>query len=71
MSELIGHYNSGLVAVSVLIAIVSAFVALSTVPRIYDISHTVGRANIWALVFGISLGTGIWSMHFIAMLAFS
>jgi len=71
MPELIGHYNNSLVAVSVLIAIASAFVALSTVPRIYDMSHTVRRANIWALVFGISLGTGIWSMHFIAMLAFS
>jgi len=53
----------------VAIAIVSSFVALAAVPRIHDAAASSNRTNLWALVFGLSLGAGIWTMHFIAMLA--
>ncbi len=69
MNALPTSYNHALVILSVTIAIVSAFVALAAVPRIHDEAASSQRANLWSLVFGISLGTGIWSMHFIAMLA--
>jgi len=70
MVELGSGYHAGLVALSVAIAVVSSFVALTVVPRIHDDTAGIRRASMWALVFGISMGAGIWSMHFIAMLAF-
>ncbi len=69
--ELSAHYNSGLVALSVAIAMVSSFVALTAVPRLHDDVAGSRHASLWTLLFGISLGAGIWSMHFIGMMAFS
>jgi PAS domain S-box-containing protein len=63
-------YNSGLVVVSVAIAILAAFVALSISGRI--VAATTPRARYaWAGAGAISMGGGIWSMHFVGMLAFS
>ncbi len=69
LHELPVSYNYALVVLSVAIATVSAFVALAAVPRIHDHDAGPGRTTLWALVFGVSLGAGIWTMHFIAMLA--
>src|SRR5437899_6196949 len=64
-----GTYNLGLVATSVAIAILAAFVALSISGRIA--AATTSRARwAWATAGAISMGGGIWSMHFIGMLAF-
>ena len=58
-------YNFGLVATSLAIAILAAFVALSISGRI--VAATTRRARYaWA-----SAGGGILSMHFVGMLAFS
>jgi PAS domain S-box-containing protein len=63
-------YNLGLVATSVVIAILAAFVALSISGRI--VAATTRRARYaWASAGAISMGGGIWSMHFVGMLAFS
>ncbi len=67
--ELPVSYNHSLVVLSVAVAIVSAFVALAAVPRIHDHDANHHRSSLWSLVFGVSLGAGIWTMHFIAMLA--
>ena len=65
-----GTYNLGLVATSLAIAILAAFVALSISSRI--IAATTPRARYaWASAGAISMGGGIWAMHFIGMLAFS
>ncbi len=64
-----GTYDLLLVAISVAVAILSSFVALATVPRIYS-SENMLWATLRCLVFGMSLGAGIWTMHFTAMLAF-
>jgi two-component system sensor histidine kinase/response regulator len=65
-----GEYDIGLVVTSLLIAILAAFVALSISSRI--IAATSQRARTaWATAGAISMGGGIWSMHFIGMLAFS
>jgi len=41
---------------------------LSTVPRIYN-ATSAQHSLAWVAAFGFSLGTGIWTMHFIGILA--
>ncbi|MGH9615418.1 MAG: putative bifunctional diguanylate cyclase/phosphodiesterase, partial [Acidobacteriaceae bacterium] len=66
---LIGHYNSLLVVFSVVVAMLASYTALDMAARI---SASQGRSARWWLAGGaFAMGTGIWSMHFIAMLAFS
>ena len=64
-----GTYNYGLVAVSVLVAILASYTALDLTTRI---TASSGRgARVWLLGGAFSMGIGIWSMHFLGMLAFS
>lgn len=63
------HYNQSLVIFSVIIAILASYVALDLAGRM-AVAH--GHARRWWLLGGaLAMGTGIWSMHFIGMLAFS
>jgi diguanylate cyclase (GGDEF)-like protein len=65
---LIGHYTFSLVLISVLVAMLASYTALDLTGRI---ASAKGRA-VWLWIGGgaLSLGIGIWSMHFIGMLAF-
>jgi NO-binding membrane sensor protein with MHYT domain/nitrogen-specific signal transduction histidine kinase len=66
--NLIGSYNYGLVALSVLIAIFASYAALDLAGRV-----TAARGwtrAVWLLGGASAMGTGIWSMHYIGMLAF-
>ncbi|HEY6577806.1 MAG TPA: MHYT domain-containing protein [Rhizomicrobium sp.] len=65
-----GVYSIGLVATSVLIAILAAFVALTISARV-SASKTQRARLAWTGAGAISMGGGIWAMHFIGMLAFS
>jgi PAS domain S-box-containing protein len=65
-----GTYNLGLFVTSVAIAILAAFVALSISGRIAAATTRWARYA-WASAGAISMGGGIWSMHFVGMLAFS
>jgi PAS domain S-box-containing protein len=65
-----GTYNLGLVVTSVAIAILAAFVALSISGRIAAAATPRARYA-WASAGAISMGGGIWAMHFVGMLAFS
>ncbi len=65
-----GTYNLGLVVTSLAIAILAAFVALSISGRITAATTRWARYA-WASAGAISMGGGIWSMHFVGMLAFS
>jgi PAS domain S-box-containing protein len=65
-----GTYNLALVITSVAIAILAAFVALSISGRIAAAATPRARYA-WASAGAISMGGGIWSMHFVGMLAFS
>src|SRR5215471_16123494 len=65
-----GTYHAGLVALSVVVATLAAFVALSISGRIMA-ANTVGARWAWASAGAMAMGGGIWSMHFIGMLAFS
>ena len=63
------HYHHGLVVVSLLVAILASYAALNLALRIRDASRVAAPA--WLLGGGFAMGTGIWSMHFIGMLALS
>jgi PAS domain S-box-containing protein len=66
--NLIGSYNYALVALSVLIAIFASYASLDLAGRVTAASGWT-RAG-WLLGGAGAMGTGIWSMHYIGMLAF-
>ena len=62
-------YDYRLVALSVVIAMAAAYVALDLAGRT---TAARGKSRPWWLLGGaLSMGVGIWSMHYIGMLAFS
>ncbi len=62
-------YNPWLVGLSVLVAIAVSYTALRLAGRVAEPARPGGR--VWLLGGAISMGIGIWSMHFIGMLAYS
>jgi two-component system sensor histidine kinase/response regulator len=65
---LVGSYDYRLVALSVVISVLASYAALDLAGRV-----TSARGAIRALWLGggaMAMGTGIWSMHYIGMLAF-
>jgi NO-binding membrane sensor protein with MHYT domain len=65
-----GYYDLGLVALSVVIAIFASYTALDLASRVSKNAATPRKAWTWLVAGAISMGTGIWAMHFIGMLAF-
>src|SRR5665213_2236577 len=65
-----GTYEPWLVGISISIAILAAFVALAISSRMVGAPSWRGRWA-WASAGALSMGGGIWAMHFIGMLAFS
>ena len=66
---MLGSYDYRLVALSVLIAIFASYAALELAGRTTAAS---GRARLaWFVGGATAMGVGIWSMHYIGMLAFS
>src|SRR5260370_8632346 len=64
-----GIYDLRLVALSVVVAAIASYAALDLAGRV---STSKGEASAtWLLGGALAMGTGIWSMHFIGMLAFS
>jgi PAS domain S-box-containing protein len=66
--NLIGSYNYSLVALSVFIAVFASYAALDLASRVTAAGGWT-RA-LWVLGGACAMGTGIWSMHYIGMLAF-
>ena len=67
-ATLIGSYNYGLVALSLLIATLASYAALDLAGRV---TASRGRLRYMWLIGGAgAMGTGIWSMHYIGMLAY-
>jgi len=63
-----GTYDIGLVCLSILIAIIASYTALDLAARV---ARSEGRSVVgWVLGGALTMGIGIWSMHFIGMLAF-
>lgn len=66
---LVSSYNPLLVLLSLFVAILASYTALDMAGRVVTAQ---GRAAFWWLIGGASaMGLGIWSMHFVGMLAFS
>src|ERR1700739_338919 len=66
--NLIGSYNYALVALSVFIAVFASYAALVLAGRVTAAAGWT-RAS-WVLRGAGARGSGIWSMHYIGMLAF-
>jgi two-component system, sensor histidine kinase and response regulator len=65
---LLGSYDYRLVALSVVISVLASYAALDLSSRVTS-AH--GRARVlWLSTGALSMGIGIWSMHYIGMLAF-
>ena len=64
-----GTHDAVLVALSVLIATAASYTALDLAGRMRATSGWTARA--WLVTAALAMGGGIWSMHFVAMLAFS
>ncbi|KXU83394.1 diguanylate phosphodiesterase [Paraburkholderia monticola] len=63
-------YNFWLVAISFAVATLASYTALDLTGRIFLLA-SARRRQVWRLGGALALGVGIWSMHFVAMLAFS
>jgi diguanylate cyclase (GGDEF)-like protein len=68
MSTLAVHYTPGLVIVSVLISIIASYAALSLSDRV-RVASTGGLRRFWLTSGSVAMGVGIWSMHYLGMLA--
>ena len=68
MQTLVIHYTVGLVIVSVLLSIGSSFAALSLSDRVRA-ATTVGPRRFWLTSGSVAMGVGVWSMHYLGMLA--
>ncbi len=66
----VGSYDLWLVCASYVIASVSAYVALVLLSRIRAATSSKIRQDL-RLAATVSLGSGVWAMHFVGMLAFT
>ncbi|WP_276352583.1 bifunctional diguanylate cyclase/phosphodiesterase [Cohnella caldifontis] len=63
-----GTYNGWIVALSGVIAILASYSALNITSKI---SHAKGTTKyFWLMAGALVMGSGVWSMHFVGMLAF-
>ncbi len=63
-----GSYNAALVAFSILIAILASYTALALSARVNAVH---GRFRLaWLAGGSVAMGIGVWSMHFVGMLAY-
>jgi diguanylate cyclase (GGDEF)-like protein/PAS domain S-box-containing protein len=68
MEHIHGSYDSILVFFSYIIAVMASYTALDLAGRV---STSKGKMRLGWLLFGaVAMGMGIWSMHFVGMLAF-
>lgn len=63
-----GTYATGLVGVSILVAIAAAYTSIDMARRIASTRERASRMWLWGGAG--AMGAGIWSMHFVGMLAF-
>ncbi|MBU0556781.1 MAG: response regulator [Alphaproteobacteria bacterium] len=64
-----GTHDNVLVILSIAIAMFASFTALSLASR--TLASTGWARRVWLSSAALALGGGVWSMHFVAMLAFS
>ncbi|WP_131782462.1 MHYT domain-containing protein [Legionella gresilensis] len=69
-NQIQGIYSLPLVILSYLVAVGASYVALDIANRVRDIGASFTNKIWWILGGAFAMGAGIWSMHFIGMLAF-
>lgn len=69
LNAISGHYDYYLVSLSYFIAVLASYVALDLAGQLQAETNPRSRI-IWWLGGAFAMGAGIWSMHFIGMLAF-
>jgi NO-binding membrane sensor protein with MHYT domain len=65
-----GYYDPGLVALSFAIAVIASYTALELAGCVSSSTSSSKKSLIWLIAGAVAMGSGIWSMHFIGMLAF-
>ncbi len=61
------QYNPSLILLSIVVAIFASYVALNFA---YTVTRARGKVQVaWLLCGALAMGVGIWSMHFVGMLA--
>jgi diguanylate cyclase len=68
---MVGTYNTWLVLLSIVVAIFVSYTALSLSARVARAKSGSDNTGLWVAGGSLAMGCGIWSMHFIGMLAFS
>src|SRR6185436_17757992 len=63
-------YDPGLVVLSYLVACIAAYTAIDLAGRVSEYRTEPRRAAGWLAGGAFAMGAGIWSMHFVAMLAY-
>jgi diguanylate cyclase len=71
MDYLPSQYSFRGVAISILIAMLASYVALDLAKRVHLYAENRRAALVWWAGGSLALGTGIWSMHFVGMVAFT
>ena len=64
-----GTYDPWLVSLSIGVAIIASYVALDLASRV-AVARRTKAGRYWLMGGAVSMGIGVWSMHFIGMLAF-
>ncbi|MET1030417.1 bifunctional diguanylate cyclase/phosphodiesterase [Domibacillus tundrae] len=67
--ELSGHHSMPFVFLSIFLACLASYTALSLNERVRK--NSFFHQSIWLILASLAMGFGIWSMHFIGMSAFS
>jgi NO-binding membrane sensor protein with MHYT domain len=65
-----GQYDPRLVALSILVATIASYTALDLAGCVSASTSSPRKSWTWLIAGAVSMGTGIWAMHFIGMLAF-
>jgi signal transduction histidine kinase/CheY-like chemotaxis protein len=69
-SPLPATYDPSLVVLSYIVASLAAYTAIDLAGRVTEFRSEPRRAAAWLAGGGFAMGAGIWSMHFVAMLAY-
>jgi len=69
-TALSASYNGWLVALSYLVATLAAYTAIDLSGRVREFQAEPRRAAAWLAGGALTMGAGIWSMHFVGMLAY-
>lgn len=64
-----GSYNLLLVFASYCVAVIAAYTAIYFGTRLFD--QNSGKRSLWLTVGALCMGSGIWSMHFVGMSAYT